>query len=210
MKTIQIGLVSIVRATSSTQRDADEGMKESGTADILQVPSAWDRTALAAVYDCTYEPLYGYIYRQVSDMETARDLTADVFTRFLQAVEQGNGPDDHVKAWLYRTAHNIVVDHYRRQQHRRHLPLEEELLQGDADPAGSASVNLESERARTALQALTDEQQEVIILKYLEGLSNAEVAEVVEKSIGAIKALQHRGLAALRRELEAAKEKVSP
>lgn len=158
-----------------------------------------DRQNLAAIYDYYQPLLYRYIYRRVGDVDVALDLTGDVFRRLLQAIDQGAGPDENVRAWLYRTGHNIVVDHYRRQQHRQHLPLKDEVLSAPEDPARTAEQHLDAERVRHALQRLTPEQQQVLTLKFLEGLDNDEVAEILDRTVGSVKALQHRGLAALRR-----------
>ncbi|GAB4538797.1 MAG: sigma-70 family RNA polymerase sigma factor [Anaerolineae bacterium] len=173
-----------------------------------QPARALDRARLAAIYDEYYQPIYRHVYRQVGEVETARDLTAEVFHRLLRAVERGSHPDRHLGAWLYRTAHNLVVDHYRRQQHRRHLPLDEEMTNSHDDPAGTAEQRLSADRVRAALRHLTPDQRQVITLKFLEGLSNQEVADVLGKPVGAVKSLQHRALAALQRQLAPAKETI--
>lgn len=173
-----------------------------------QPARALDRDRLAAIYDEYHQLIYRYVYRQVGDVETARDLAAEVFHRLLRIAQSGGGPDRHPKAWLYRTAHNIVVDHYRRQQHRRHLPLDDELMIANDDPAGSAERHLSGAQVRAALQHLTPDQRQVITLKFLEGLSNQEVAVVLDKPVGAVKSLQHRGLAALQRQLAPDKETI--
>lgn len=175
--------------------------------DRLRRASALDRGALAAIYDEYYEPMYRYIYRQVSDVETARDLTAELFRRYLQAIQQGQGPDQALRAWLYRTAHNLVIDHYRRQQHRQHLPLPEEVVNTDDDPVSLAEEQILAEQVRAALQQLTADQRQVIVLKFLEGLSNQETASVLKKPVGAVKSLQHRALTALQHYLVKAKGK---
>lgn len=176
----------------------------------LRRASAFDRAALAAIYDDYHQPIYRYIYRQVGDVETARDLTAEVFQHFLQAIQTGKGPDQNLQAWLYRTAHNGVIDHYRRRQHRQHLPLQEELVNAHDDPAQLAEGKLSAAEVRAALHQLTAEQQQVLTLKFLEGLSNQETATVLNKPVGAIKSLQHRALAALQRQLASVKEKILP
>ena len=167
-----------------------------------------DKSALTAIYDEYHLPIYRYIYRQVGDVETARDLAADVFRRLLLAVKQGYGPQDNPKAWLYRTAHNLVIDHYRRQKHRNHLPLHEDLVDIGVDPVSSAERRLSAQQVRVALRHLTPEQRQVIILKYLEGFSNDEVSHIIDKSVGAVKSLQHRALDALRRQLVPCEKKV--
>lgn len=129
-----------------------------------------------------------------------------MFHRLLQALQKGNGPRQDTKAWLYRTAHNIVVDHYRRRQHRDHLPLFDGIVDGETDLAYTAEMHMAVDAVREALTQLTPDQHQVIALKFLTGLSNSEVAEVMEKPVGAVKSLQHRALAALRRQLIPAKE----
>lgn len=178
--------------------------------EVIQLRQAQqgDSQALAAIYDRYHEAMYAYVYRRVGDVEVARDLTSEIFHRFLEALYKGNGPDQCVQAWLYRAAHNLVVDFYRRQQHRQHLPLREELLASSENPAAAAEVALETARVRRAFHYLTEEQQQVLALKFLQGLSNEEVAAVMEKPVGAVKALQHRGLKALQRHLAPVAKKV--
>jgi RNA polymerase sigma-70 factor (ECF subfamily) len=176
--------------------------------DRLRKARAFDRSTLVAIYDEYHEPLYRYVYRQIDDMETSSDLVSEVFRRLLQALRQGGGPERDLKAWLYRTAHNAVVDHYRRRHIRQELPLEEQLTADGDDPALMAEEHLAAERVRRAMHQLTAEQQQVITLKFLAGLSNQEVAAVMGKPVGAVKSLQHRALAALRRQLIPAEEKV--
>ena len=173
----------------------------------LALAKAYDRQTLADIYDEFHPLIYRYISRQVEDMDTARDLTAELFNRFLGALEKGQGPQKSISSWLYRVAHNIVVDHYRRREFRGHLPLPEHLVDAGADPALEAETLVEVEKVHLALKTLTPDQRQVISLKFLAGFSNAEVAEIMDKPVGAIKSLQHRGLASLQRQLIPAKEK---
>ena len=168
--------------------------------------STLDRNALAHIYDEYHLAIYRYIYRQVSEVEGARDLTAEVFHRLLQAAIKGNGPSQDVKAWLYRSAHNIVIDHYRRRQHRQHLPLNEQMIAGDMNPAQTAEIHIAAEQVLQAMGNLTPDQHQVISLKFLAGLSNDETAVIMEKPVGAVKSLQFRALAALQRQLIPEKE----
>ena len=169
-----------------------------------------DRTELAAIYD-EYQPLmYRYIYRQVGQVDTARDLTADLFRCLLQAVQNGRGPDQNVRAWLYRAAHNTVVDHYRYQRYRQHLPLDDEPPSSSGNPERLVEHQLSAATVRAAVQQLTPDQQQVISLKFLEGLSNQETAAALDKPVGAVKSLQHRALATLHRLLAPEKEEVLP
>ncbi|MGQ9503152.1 MAG: sigma-70 family RNA polymerase sigma factor [Anaerolineae bacterium] len=176
---------------------------------LLDRAQKLDETALAHIYDGHYLAIYRYLYRQLGDVDTARDLTADVFQRLLMALHTGKGPKNHLTAWLYRTAHNILVDHYRRQQHRQHLPLAEEMI-GDGDgPMEAVERHLLVEQLRRALQQLSPDQQQVIALKFLEDLSNEQVACIMGRSVGAVKALQHRALNTLQRQMGLSEEKAS-
>jgi RNA polymerase sigma-70 factor (ECF subfamily) len=161
----------------------------------------YDRERLTVIYDTYHAPILRYIRWQVDDTETARDLSADVFRRLLDAVRRERGPERDVRAWLYRTARNIVIDFYRKQQFRTHSELFEHLTDNEPDPALLVDATLSAEKLRAAIQQLTPEQRDVIILKFVEGLSNAETARIVDKPIGAVKSLQHRALAALQRTL---------
>ena len=149
-------------------------------------------SALGELYDTHALRIFRYIYHRLGDQSLAEDLTSEVFVRFLHA----HATPDNAAAFLYRIAHNLVVDYLRQRQS---VQLPEDSPSGDReDPAYLAE--LESERAllRRAIARLTPDQQQVIALKFLEGLSNEEVARVIDKPIGAVKALQHRALAALR------------
>lgn len=166
----------------------------------------YSKQKLTEIYDEHYLPIYRFVYRRVGDVETARDLTADIFRKLLEA-EHRAVQIDNVSAWLYRTAHNTVVDFYRKQKFRRHDPLEENVSDGK-DEMTQAEQHIDAEAVQSALIHLTLEQQTVISLKFLQGLSNMEVAEIMKKPVGAVKALQFRALAALRRHLDRGGERV--
>lgn len=162
-----------------------------------QVEKRCETAWLTAAYDEYYQPIYRYIYRRIGDVETARELTADVFQRLIQVVCRGKTFPDSAKAWLYQTAHNLIIDEYRRREHRHHVPLHESLVSNQDDPVEATHQHIAAERIRALLKLLTPDQQQVITLKFLQGFSNQEIAEITGKPVGAIKALQHRGLSAL-------------
>jgi len=173
----------------------------------LRQAKGLDHESLVAIYDEYHEPLYRYVYRQVDDVETSRDLVSEVFSSLLRALQDGRGPDRSVKSWLYRSAHNAVIDHYRSRRIRRHLPLDEQMIAGGEDPAGAAENNLTAKMVRSALIHLSPDQQQVVALKFLAGFNNQEVAVILDKPVGAVKSLQFRALSALRRRLNPAQEK---
>jgi RNA polymerase sigma-70 factor, ECF subfamily len=151
-----------------------------------------------------YERIYRFAYRRLGDQEAAQSIASDAFYRLLVAFQNGNEPRDGVLLWLYRTAHNLVIDVYR-QSSKQTLPLDETLL-SDKDPSAEEALvaQHEQELVRTGLRLLTPEQQQVLELKFMEGLKNEEVAEMMQISVGAVKSLQHRALASLARILRAA------
>jgi RNA polymerase sigma-70 factor (ECF subfamily) len=174
--------------------------------DLLRGARALEEAALGEVFDIYYPVLYRYIYHHIHHRETAEDLTAEVFTRMLEQLAKGCGPKEHLRAWLYRVAYNVVIDHSRRQVHRDHDCLDERTAFAHVDLEQDAEQSLARDRARWALGQLTTGQRAVLILKYLEGYGNREVAQMMGTTIGAIKALQHRGLQAMRRCLATGEE----
>ena len=122
----------------------------------------------------------------------------------LNAFKDGNGPSDGVLYWLYRVAHNLVVDLYR-QSDRDPLPLLDNVL-SDPDPLPEEDLITDQQQARVrwALSQLTEEQQQVLELKFFERMDNQQVAAIMQKTVGSVKSLQHRGLASLERVLKEA------
>jgi len=168
------------------------------------LPKAYqlDEQALSDLYQMLSPQLYRYAYRLLGNAADAEDIVAETFHRLLLALRHGNGPYQHVSAYLYRIAHNLITDCYRRHP-LADMPFEETLEAGEDDsPEVSAPLRIAQDRARAALWRLTPDQRLVIMLKYFEGLSNEEVAVVLGKPLGAVKSLQHRALEALRRILK--------
>ncbi len=161
-----------------------------------------DAAAFTAIYDQHYDAVYTYLYYRVSDPAVAEDLTADVFVRLVQHIHTFTPGDKPILAWLYTIAANLLTDHRRKNGRYTWLPLEESLTAGDADPSRLTHQNWQQDRLLAALQQITDEQQVVIVLKFVEKQSNAAIAERLGKTEGAIKSLQHRALDSLRRILE--------
>ncbi len=166
---------------------------------LLKKARQYDQNALADIYDLYSDALFAYAYKHVGKSQVAEDLVAETFSRFLKALERGGGPKDHLRAYLYRITHNLITDSYRREPPSP-LELDEELVPGEsADPLSVVAEIQDADRVRNALRLITPEQRQVITLRFLEGWSGPEIAQAMGKSLGSIKALQHRGLAALQR-----------
>jgi len=159
-----------------------------------------DPSALATIYD-TYAPkIYSYIYRHVGDPGRAEDLTGGVFVKMLEALDKNKFAQDALQAWLYRIAHNLIVDDIRHQQRRPTSFLHEGIaMPEESHPDQVVGRRLERERLRRALDELTTDQRDVILLRFGEGMTAPQVAKVLGKTEEAVRALQRRGLSNLRR-----------
>ncbi len=163
--------------------------------EVLQLAARLDTKALAEIYD-TYSPgIYRYAMRLLGDMTVAEDCVAETFARFLKALQERRGPRDHLQAYLYRIAHNWIVDFYR--SHEQTMELSD-ALRSEADiPEEEAAQHIQQKQVRKAIRSLTPDQQKVITLKYLEDWCNEEIARVMRKPVGAVKSIQHRALKSL-------------
>ena len=166
---------------------------------LLEKARQFEEHALVAIYDEFSPGIYRYAIRQLGDEHLAEECVADTFSRFLAALKGGKGPNQYLRAYLYRIAHNWITDCYRRRP-PPDLPLDSELHADPfTEPAQIVAEGMRQQEVRAALAQLTEEQRQVVVLKYLENWSNEEIAGVLEKPVGAVKALQHRGVRALRR-----------
>ncbi|MBM3152574.1 MAG: sigma-70 family RNA polymerase sigma factor [Chloroflexi bacterium] len=170
-------------------------------AELLHLAHQFDRQALAQIYDLFSPGLFRYALRLLGDQTQAEECVADTFSRFLVALKKSKGPQSHLQAYLYRTAHNWVIDSYRA---KTEIPVEldENFAVAGPGPEEQAGLHIRQEQVRCALRKLTPDQQQVIILKYLEGWENEQVARALDKPIGAVKSLQHRALTSLQRYME--------
>ena len=169
---------------------------------LLERAKVFDVAALGELYDHYAPRICASIYRRVGSAHLAEDLTGDVFVRVLQAIRSQRFWHTSFQAWLYRIAHNLVVDHYRRQPSEPVVPLDiVPLVSEENDPADAAEQTLSRERLRAMIAHLTPDQQQVLLLRFGEGLTARETAQVLQKTTRAVEALQHRALAALRRAL---------
>ena len=168
---------------------------------LLNRARGLDEQALGQIYDAYFERLYRYAYRFVDDVDCAQDIASETLRRLLEALRDRRAPN-HLGAWLYRVAHNLAMDQHRRRPAEGIVSLEPDLDQADeANTEADSERRFAQEKVQAALARLTPEQQNVVVLKFLEGYSNAEVSALMNKPEGAIKALQHRALAALKRAL---------
>lgn len=160
-----------------------------------------DTKAFGILYDLHADRIYRYIYYKLSHTFDAEDLTAEVFLRAFEKIGDYEIRECPFSSWLYRIAHNAVVDYYRLKGKTVTNVLDEEGTHSSEqhNPEIIILSNLDSQDLCQALQALTDEQKDVILLRFIEGMPARQVAEILGKPEGAVRALQRRGLKALSR-----------
>jgi len=169
---------------------------------LIQRAKEGDPAAFAKIYDQHQPAIYRYIFYRVGDVATAEDLTGEVFVRLVEKSDHLTYQGRPLLAWLYTIARNLVTDYYRRAGQVTVLPLDEGLVSSTTSLEDASEYTLTQQRLAAALTLLTEDQRQVVMLKFFEGLDNETVARMLDKSVGAVKALQHRALAALRRILE--------
>jgi RNA polymerase sigma-70 factor (ECF subfamily) len=160
--------------------------------------------AFGELYERHVRKIYNYIYYRTGNQEDAEDLTARVFQRALKHVANFQDQGVPFSAWLYRIAHNLVANWHRDRSRRPVVPLEDHMfLRGGGAHPEMETIALEERRMLlTAVQCLPPERQQLLILKFVERLSNAEIGAIMDRTEGAIKSLYHRTLNALREEIK--------
>lgn len=155
----------------------------------------FDPGGLPEIWEAFYPKIYRYIAYRVSRKEEAEDLTSEVFLRLMASHQDSK---KNVQGWLYRTAENLMTDHYRRRAVRKDSQEATDLLDSYSDTKSDASKGLDAYDLQRGMKMLTGEQYQVILLKFIEGYSTKEIAPIMGKSEGAVKALQFRALQTLR------------
>ena len=162
-----------------------------------------DQMALTQLYEENFDKIYRYIVLKIGERTEAEDMTQQVFINALKSISSFKWKGAPFSAWLYRIAHNQVVDYLRKKSKYVNVPLDESLRNKDPDPATMMENKLDIEQLAMAAKRLTKAQQEVISLRFTSDLPIAQVARIMGRSEGAVKALQHSAVSALRRELAA-------
>jgi RNA polymerase sigma-70 factor (ECF subfamily) len=173
---------------------------ELSEAELLERVEKLEDDALSEIYDRYELKIYNYIYRRTSNQTLAEDLTAQVFLKMLEAIHNDKTWHSSFSGWLYRIAHNLVIDHYRMRDRQKQVSIDDVPVMPDPgnNPVQAAEIALDSEYLRSAIRRLTDDQAQVISLRFLEGYSFNEIATMMGKTEGAVKALQHRAVSTLR------------
>lgn len=157
----------------------------------------YDQQALVEVYDRYFDQIYRYLNYRLSEPEVAADLAGEVFLALIDALRAKKPPRTSISGWLYSVARNLAADYIKEKL--RSVPLVDDLVADDIPLNDQAYLAQMTPLLKQALLQLTEEQQHVLALRFGQSLSLAEAAELMDKSVGSVKALQHRALASLAR-----------
>ena len=173
------------------------------TEEELVAQAQADPLAFGALYERYVSRIYNYVYHRVGNHHDAEDLTARTFYRALSHIDRYVDRGAPFSAWLYRIAHNLVANWHRDRSRQQTIALEDVSLATARRewPQAQAEARERAEALRRAVGRLSPDRQQLLILKYGEGLSNAEIGEIMGRSEGAIKSLYHRTLLALQEDL---------
>ncbi len=162
-----------------------------------------DHDSFSQLYDLFIDRIYRYVYYRVNSAD-AEDLVGIVFLKVWENIGKYKARKGIFSAWIFRIAHNLVVDYYRSAKDRDFDELGIDIASKDREhsPIKSAERGIDQKILKKALKNLKKNYQEIIIHKFINELSNAEIADILNKSEGSLRILQHRALKALRHELD--------
>ena len=169
---------------------------------IVERAQQGDNEAFAHLYESHFDKIFRYVVMKIGNQMEAEDMTQQVFVRAYESIGSYRSRGVPFSAWLFRIAHNQMVDYVRKRSKKQTISLDETLpIMDNTNLEHDVETKFEMEKVATAAKQLTKAQQEVISLRFAGGLSIAEVAKTMRKSEGAIKALQHSAILALRKTL---------
>ena len=179
-----------------------EELSQQKQQELIRRAKECDSSAFASIYEHYHEDIYNYIYHRVTSASVSDDLAAEVFLKALESIDSYTFRGIPLGVWLFRIARNLVIDYFRRGPALVEVPLEEGALPPEAGADAVLEMELTQQQLARALSSLTEDQQEVVILRFVDGLPPNDVAQIMGKSRGAIHSLQHRALNSLNRVLE--------
>lgn len=188
---------------SMFRRDRPRPYEEMDDSELVALAGS-DQEAFGEIYERYMTKIYNYVYYRTGNHHDAEDVTAKVFFRAMAHIQNYEDKGVPFQAWLYRIAHNLVANFHRDEGRRKIIPLDDYLtlsLKSDA-PDKQAEHNEEQAVLLAAMRRLPAERQQLIVLKFVQDKSNAEIGEIMNRTEGAIKSLYHRTLLALRDELQ--------
>jgi RNA polymerase sigma-70 factor, ECF subfamily len=187
------------RAAEAPAKDSTEAVRR-----LVERAQEGDREALEELYLLHFDRIYSYLHMSVGNRHDAEDLTTQTFLKMLESIKRFRWQAAPFSAWLFRIAHNLAMDHFRAS--RRWQP-EEDVPEpaGETEPSAEVAAlqSIGRQSMLDLIEGLSQEQKQVLTLKFVFNLPNAEVATVLGKTEGAIKSLQHRALVSLQKQMGA-------
>jgi RNA polymerase sigma-70 factor (ECF subfamily) len=179
------------------------GAIDASTLLLIKRAAGGDTESFGRLYDIYLEPIYRYVYHHVGESKTAEDIAQEVFIKAWKAIKSCRGKEKTFKTWLYRIAHNHTVDYFRCRRGESRIDDQNVVSQLDSPGTSLDEIDKEREISRvlSEMASLPDSQKQVVVLKFIEGLDNREVSRIMGKSQGAIRVLQVRALAGLRKRM---------
>jgi RNA polymerase sigma-70 factor, ECF subfamily len=187
-------------------RQAAQAAQAAGDPDLPDVRAAQaDRAFFATLYRRYLDRVYGYAFYQLGDHHDAEDVTERIFLAVLRALPDFRDQGSTFRAWLFRIAHNTIANAHRSRARRRTEPLPDDFQRAapNADPAPQVALADELREIRHAVAQMPDDRRQVILLRFVDDLSTNEIAQVLDRSPGAIRVLLHRSLRELASRLDA-------
>jgi RNA polymerase sigma-70 factor (ECF subfamily) len=171
--------------------------------DVLTRAAQGDRNAFGQLYERYIDRIFNYVYYRTGNLHDAEDLTARVFQRAMNHIKNYTDRGVPFSAWLYRIAHNLVANWHRDRSRRQEIPINDvPILPSKGDhPERNLVFSQEQDALLRLIRRLPSERQSLLILKFVENMSNAEIGAIMGRSEGAVKSLYHRTLLALRDQL---------
>ena len=191
--------------TSKLESNGSSRLSQLPDREVLKYAADGDRDAFGELYDRYVGRIYNYIYYRTGNLHDAEDLTARVFHRAMRHITNYQDRGLPLSAWLYRIAHNLVANWHRDNSRRKEIPLDDSYntpRQSESYPEITLEKNEEQEELLSVLRRLPPERQQLILLKFVEHLPNAEIGRIMGRTEGAIKSLYHRTLISLRDEYD--------
>ena len=200
MKRVFIAMMNLRKRLSRRPKN----LKRLSDTDLVELAKTGDKDAFGELYERYLDKIYSYVFYRTGNHHDAEDLTARVFFRAMAHIQSYTERGVPFQAWLYRIAHNLVANWHRDRGRRKVIPLDEFIaasLKSDA-PDKEAEDQEERDALRAAIRRLPEERQQLLLLKFVDHLPNAEIGTIMNRTEGAIKSLYHRTLIALRDELQ--------
>ena len=158
-----------------------------------------NETKLANLYEEYYDKIARYAYVRIGERTDAEDIAGEVFLKALQSLKSYKERGVPMQAWLFRIAHNLVIDYFRKTKKQQTVPIDNIQLEANTNPVTMAETNIDIERMKQAMLQLTEEQREVLRLRFFGGLTSREAGDILKKSDGAVREMQRAAIEKLRK-----------